>query len=61
VRLEGEELRIHTYQAGLRRAQELISPYLPDNAVDEFLRWKREEAARELAEVDCCVAKPPSE
>jgi len=47
VRLEGHELRIHTYEEGLRQANELVGKYLPGNSVDEFLRWKREEAARE--------------
>jgi AbrB family looped-hinge helix DNA binding protein len=49
VRLEGDQLSLYTYQAGIRRAQERLRPYLPENAVDEFLRWKREEAAREEA------------
>ena len=61
VRLEGNQLSIYTFQAGLQRARELLRPYLPENSVDEFLRWKREETARELAEIDCCVAKPSSE
>jgi hypothetical protein len=26
--------------------------YLPENAVDEFLRWKREEAAKEEAKFE---------
>jgi len=47
VRLEGNELRIHTYEEGLRQAHELVGKYLPENAVDEFLRWRREEATRE--------------
>ena len=52
VRLEGDELRVYTYEAGIRRMQERLRPYLPENAVDEFLRWKREEAAKEWAEMD---------
>jgi bifunctional DNA-binding transcriptional regulator/antitoxin component of YhaV-PrlF toxin-antitoxin module len=47
VRLEGNELRIHTYEEGLRQTNELVGKYLPGNAVDDFLRWKREEGARE--------------
>src|SRR5215204_2158455 len=43
VRLEGNQLSIYTYQEGIRRIQERMRPYLPENAVDEFLRWKREE------------------
>ena len=52
VRLEGDELRIYTFDAGIRRIQKLVGPYLPKNAVDEFLRWKREDAAKEEAEMD---------
>ena len=47
VRLEGNELRIHTYEEGLRQANELVGKYLPGSSVDEFLRWKSEEGARE--------------
>jgi AbrB family looped-hinge helix DNA binding protein len=52
VRLEGNELRIYTYAEGLRRARELARKYLPDNAVDEFLAYKRREAEREWAELE---------
>jgi hypothetical protein len=38
--------------AGIRRAQERLAPYLPKDAVDQFLRWKRQEAAKEEAEMD---------
>jgi AbrB family looped-hinge helix DNA binding protein len=51
VRLEGSELRIYTYQEGLRRVQEMVGKHLPENAVDDFLAWKREEAARERADL----------
>ncbi len=52
VRVEGDELRIHTYEAGIRRMQERVSKFLPANAVDEFLKWKRLEAAKEQAKMD---------
>jgi bifunctional DNA-binding transcriptional regulator/antitoxin component of YhaV-PrlF toxin-antitoxin module len=46
VRIEGSELRIHTYAEGLRQANEMVSKYLPGD-LEDYLRWKREEAARE--------------
>lgn len=52
VRLEGDQLSIYTAMAGIRRAQERLAPYLPKDAVDQFLRWKRQEAAKEEAEMD---------
>lgn len=47
VRLEGKELRIHTYEEGLRQANALVDKYLPEESVEEFLRRRREEGARE--------------
>jgi AbrB family looped-hinge helix DNA binding protein len=52
VRVEGDELRIQTYESAIRRVQERIRPYLPDNAVDQFVRWKRDEAAKEDAKLE---------
>lgn len=54
VRLEGNELRIHTFEEGIRQAQELVHRYVPAgvDAVEEFLAWKREQAVREQAELD---------
>ena len=54
VRLEGNELRIYTYAEAIRRVQELARKYLPSDgdAVEEFLAWKRREAAREWAELE---------
>jgi AbrB family looped-hinge helix DNA binding protein len=52
VRLEGDELRVHTYAVGIRRLQERIGRSLPENAVDEFLRWKRKEATKEEAKLE---------
>lgn len=51
VKLEGNQVSIYTYPEGIRRAQELMRPYLPKNAVDDFLNWKRQEAAREEAKL----------
>jgi bifunctional DNA-binding transcriptional regulator/antitoxin component of YhaV-PrlF toxin-antitoxin module len=51
VKLEGNQVSVYTYPEGIRRAQELMRPYLPENAVDEFLSWKRHEAAKEEAEL----------
>jgi AbrB family looped-hinge helix DNA binding protein len=52
VRLEGNELRIYTYKEGLRRVQTMVEKEMPGNGheVDDFLAWKREEAAREWAD-----------
>jgi bifunctional DNA-binding transcriptional regulator/antitoxin component of YhaV-PrlF toxin-antitoxin module len=46
LRLEGNELRLHTFEEGLRQAREVIAKYLPVNAdpVEDFLRWKRDQA-----------------
>lgn len=52
VEVDGDELRIRSYQAGIRRMQERMRQYLPENAVDGFLKWKRAEAAREEANFD---------
>lgn len=51
VQLEGNQVSISTYREGIRRAQELMRPYLPEKAVDDFLNWKRREAAKEEAEL----------
>lgn len=53
VRLEGNELRIYTYAQGIRRIQEMVRKYVPDevNAVDDFLAERRQEAARELKDL----------
>jgi bifunctional DNA-binding transcriptional regulator/antitoxin component of YhaV-PrlF toxin-antitoxin module len=52
VRIEGNELRIHTYEEGLRQANELVEKYLPGVGVEEFLRWKREEGTREVKKLE---------
>lgn len=49
LRLEGDELRIVSTAASLRRAQALVARYVPKDVklVDEFLADRRREAARE--------------
>jgi hypothetical protein len=53
VRLEDNELRIYTYAQGIRRIQEMVRKYVPDDVgtVDEFLAERRREAAKELKEL----------
>ena len=36
VRLEGNELRIHTYEEGLRQAHEAVGKYLPESQSMSF-------------------------
>ena len=52
VRLDGDQLSIYTFQAGIRRRAGAVAP-VPSRRmpVDEFLRWKREEAAIEEAKL----------
>ena len=52
VRLEGNELRIYTYQEAMRRAQELVRSFVPADVslVDELIADRRAEAARELGD-----------
>ena len=54
VRLDGRQLRIYTFEEGLRQAREIISKYLPPGAdpVEDFLQWKREQAALEKRKMD---------
>ena len=54
VRLEGTELRIYTYREGIRRARELVRKHIPGGlgTVDEFIAERRQEAAREMKELD---------
>jgi bifunctional DNA-binding transcriptional regulator/antitoxin component of YhaV-PrlF toxin-antitoxin module len=49
LRLEGDELRIVSNAASVRRAQALVARYVPKDVslVDEFLADRRREAARE--------------
>jgi hypothetical protein len=47
--LDDGELRIMTIEASIRRAQEIVSRYVPEgrSLVDEFIAERRAEAARE--------------
>jgi bifunctional DNA-binding transcriptional regulator/antitoxin component of YhaV-PrlF toxin-antitoxin module len=49
VQCDENELRIYTYEEGLRQAREILRKYIPAGVdpVDDFLRWKREQAALE--------------
>jgi len=52
VRLEGNELRIYTYQEAMRRAQEIVRSFVPPDVslVDELIADRRAEAAREMGD-----------
>jgi AbrB family looped-hinge helix DNA binding protein len=52
VRLDGNQVSVYTYEEAIRQAREIVEKYLPENAVDEFLKWKRKEAARERAKME---------
>ena len=49
LRLEGDEVRIVSRDAAIRRVQELVAKYVPPdvNLVDELIAERRREAARE--------------
>ena len=49
VRLEGDEVRVISRDAAIRRAQELVASYLKDetSSVDAFIAERRREATRE--------------
>jgi bifunctional DNA-binding transcriptional regulator/antitoxin component of YhaV-PrlF toxin-antitoxin module len=49
ARLDGRQLRIYTFEEGLRQAREIIGKYLPPGVdpVEDFLQWKRKQAALE--------------
>ena len=51
VRLESQGLRVHSYEEGLRQAREILAQHLPAGVdpIDDFLRWKRDQAALEAA------------
>jgi AbrB family looped-hinge helix DNA binding protein len=52
VRLEGNELRIYTYDEAARRAQEIIRSFVPPGVslVDELIADRRAEGAREMGD-----------
>ncbi|MEA3028563.1 MAG: Antidote-toxin recognition MazE, bacterial antitoxin [Alphaproteobacteria bacterium] len=51
MRLDGNQLRVYTFQEGLRQARAIVGKHLPAGAdpVEDFLQWKREQAALEEA------------
>jgi hypothetical protein len=50
--VDAGELRVRSFDAAIRRAQELVAEYVPAGVslADELIRDRREEAARELRE-----------
>jgi bifunctional DNA-binding transcriptional regulator/antitoxin component of YhaV-PrlF toxin-antitoxin module len=54
VQIDGNQLRIYTYEEGIRQAQAIVRKYLPKGVdpLEDFLRWKREQAALEQAKLD---------
>ena len=52
VRLEGNELRIYTFEEAARRAQEIVRSFVPPGVslVDELIADRRAEAAREMGD-----------
>jgi bifunctional DNA-binding transcriptional regulator/antitoxin component of YhaV-PrlF toxin-antitoxin module len=54
VRLDGNQLRVYTFEEGLRQAREIVGKHLPAGAdpVEDFLQWKREQAALEEAKYE---------
>lgn len=52
VRLEGNELRIYTYEEATRRAQEMVRSFVSPGVslVDELIADRRAEAARETGD-----------
>ena len=50
IQLKGEELRLRSRQAAIKRVQAMVRKYLPDESrslADELIAERREEAARE--------------
>ncbi len=53
IELKGEELRLRSRQAAIKRVQAMVRKYLPDESrslADELIAERREEAAREERE-----------
>ena len=59
VRLDGSQLRVYTFKEGLRQAREIVGKYLPPGVdpVEDFLQWKREQAALEQAKFGKTVTR----
>ena len=50
IQLKGEDLRLRSRQAAIKRVQAMVRKYLPDESrslADELISERREEAARE--------------
>ena len=53
IELDGEELRLRSRQAAIKRVQAMVRKYIPDESrslADELIAERREEAAREERE-----------
>ena len=54
IRQENDELKIITQKPALDRARSLVKPYLSseESSVDDFIKWRREEAQQEEQELE---------
>ena len=54
IRQENNELKIITPKQALAHARSLVQPYLSssESSVDDFLKWRREEAQQEEQELE---------
>ena len=52
IELTNGELRLRSFDAALKRVQEIVRRYVPEGVslADELVRERREEAAREVSE-----------
>ena len=52
IELNGDELRLRSFDAALKGVQEIVRKYVPEGVslADELVRERREEAAREESE-----------
>ena len=53
IELNGDELRLRSRQAAIKRVQDMVRKYIPDasrSLADELIAERREEAAREERE-----------
>lgn len=52
IRQEDDGIKIITPQQAMERARELAAPYLENASVEDFLKWRREEAWQKNTEHD---------
>ena len=54
IRHENNELKIITPKQALAHARSLVQPYLSssESSVDDFIKWRREEAQQEEQELE---------